>query len=440
MMKKLNILSLFSGIGAFEKALERLKVDYKLLGYSEIDKHASKSYCAIHDIDESLNLGDVTKIDAKSFKGQVDILTYGFPCQDISAAGLQRGFYDDNGKPTRSGLFFQALRIIDECKPRLAIAENVEALTFKTFRSEFETVIQSLHSIGYNSAYKVFDARGFGIPQSRRRVFIVSWRRDIDPGWGEFVFPLPYSLKYRLKDFLENEVDDKYYLTQKQIDSLRSHSSNGEDKGGIPIKEAIKDGYKIAKDGDGVDLENGSRSGRRGQIQKCGINTIKAQSVPGIVLHRIDDGRHFRQHQPIEIGGVSQTLTLRIHHPIMIKRERMGLPYIGQEPVRGDGVMMTLTSRTGEQNTMNILVEKKKDIGVYKDYNIRRLTPRECWRLMGFENEDYDKASKVCTESQLYRQAGNSIVVNVLEELFRSIFEKCGNVFERKTENESKNI
>lgn len=111
-MGKIKLLSLFSGIGAFEKALDRIEAEYKLIGYSEIDKYASRSYAAIHNVAEPLNLGDIKKIDEKKLPKDIDLITYGFPCQDISTAGKQRGFLDANGNQTRSGLFFDALRII----------------------------------------------------------------------------------------------------------------------------------------------------------------------------------------------------------------------------------------------------------------------------------------------------------------------------------------
>lgn len=124
----MKLLSLFSGIGAFEKALNRLQINYKLVAYCEIDKYASKSYAAIHGVPESMNLGDITKVDEKSLPKDIDLITYGFPCQDISLAGKQKGLFNEDGSQNRSGLFFEALRIIEETKPVVAIAENVKNL------------------------------------------------------------------------------------------------------------------------------------------------------------------------------------------------------------------------------------------------------------------------------------------------------------------------
>lgn len=124
----MKVLSLFSGIGAFEKALDNLNVDYELKGFSEIDKYAVKSYCAIHGVTEDLNYGDITKVEEKELPKDLDLVTYGFPCQDISLAGKQKGMFNEDGTQTRSGLFFEALRIIEEAQPKVAIAENVKTL------------------------------------------------------------------------------------------------------------------------------------------------------------------------------------------------------------------------------------------------------------------------------------------------------------------------
>jgi DNA (cytosine-5)-methyltransferase 1 len=212
----MKVLSLFSGIGAFEKALDNLQVPYELVAYCEIDKYASKSYAAIHGVPESLNLGDITKVDEKLLPKDIDLITYGFPCQDISLAGKQKGLFNEDGTQTRSGLFFEALRIIEETQPRVAIAENVKNLTGKKFASQFQIVLESLEKAGYNNYWKVLNLKDYGIPQNRERVFIVSIRKDIDN--GTFKFPTGFPLKLRLKDVLEDQVDEKYYLSRKMID------------------------------------------------------------------------------------------------------------------------------------------------------------------------------------------------------------------------------
>ena len=214
----MKVLSLFSGIGAFEKALDRLNIDYELVAFSEIDKYATKSYCAIHGVDESMNLGDITKVDENSLPKDIDLITYGFPCQDISLAGKQKGMFNDDGTQTRSGLFFEALRIIEATKPKIAIAENVKNLTGKKFKEQFELVLKSLEEAGYSNYWKVLNAKDYGIPQNRERVFIISIRKDIDKGYE---FPEPFPLQLRLKDMLDDEVDESFYISDERTKSLQ---------------------------------------------------------------------------------------------------------------------------------------------------------------------------------------------------------------------------
>lgn len=165
----MKLLSLFSGIGAFEKALENLKIPYELVNYCEIDKYASKAYSLIHNVSENMNLGDITKIDTSKLPKDIDLITYGFPCQDISLAGKQKGMFNEDGSKTRSGLFFEALRIIEDTKPKVCIAENVKNLVSKKFSDQFQIVLQSLEKIGggYNNYYKVLNAKDYGIPQNK---------------------------------------------------------------------------------------------------------------------------------------------------------------------------------------------------------------------------------------------------------------------------------
>lgn len=209
---------MFSGIGAFEKALERLKIPYELVGYCEIDSFASKAYSLLHGVPESMNFGDITKLNEKILPGGIDLITYGFPCQDISVAGLQKGFTDVNGEKTRSGLFFDALRIIEHTQPKIAIAENVKNLAGKKFSRQFSIVLNSLEAAGYNNYWKILNAKDYEIPQNRERVFIVSIRKDIDT--GIFEFPQTIPLIKRLKDLLEDTVNEKYYVNAEKVKVL----------------------------------------------------------------------------------------------------------------------------------------------------------------------------------------------------------------------------
>jgi DNA (cytosine-5)-methyltransferase 1 len=326
----MKVLSLFSGIGAFEKALENIGVEYDLVNYCEIDKFASKSYSLIHGVNEDKNLKDVTKIDTSRLSN-IDLITYGFPCQDISLAGKGKGFEDEKGNRTRSGLFFEALRIIEDTKPKVAIAENVKALTSKRYKKEFNMVLESLENAGYNSYYKVLDAKDYGIPQHRERVFIVSIRKDIDT--YEFRFPKPIDCYSRLKDVLESDVDEKYYLSDKMMNYITSNNS----------KYTTSDTKSI-------------------------INKT-----------------------------IASTITTR------------------EGNTRCDTSNYICSDLSADANIKFLKV--KNDM-----MRIRKLTPKECFRLMGFDDKDIDVlVENKISNTQLYKMAGNSIVVNVLEDLFNEL-------------------
>ena len=208
----LTVNELFSGIGAFRKALERLNVRYKIVGISEIDKYAIKSYEAIYG--KTFNYGDITQVEALRY---ADLWTYGFPCQDISRAGLEAGIIKGE---TRSGLLYEIQRLLEVAKrnnqlPKYLILENVKNLVGKKFKSQFLAWLEYLDALGYNTYWQVINSKNCGIPQNRERVFAVSIRKDIDKG---FSFPAAIPLRVSFFDLLEDEVDDKYYLSDAYIE------------------------------------------------------------------------------------------------------------------------------------------------------------------------------------------------------------------------------
>ena len=403
----IKLLSLFSGIGAFEKALENIGIDYELVNYCEIDKFASKSYALIHNVNENKNLKDVTKVDTSKLPNDIDLVTYGFPCQDISVAGKMKGFEDGNGNRTRSGLFFEALRIIEDTKPKVAIAENVKALTGKKFKKEFNTVLKSLDEAGYNCYWKVLNAKDYGVPQNRERVFIVSIRKDIDNEL--FEFPKPYSLEKRLKDFLEPHVDEKYYLSDAQITRMKTTPfvSNSfkvrvsgenevcntlcardyKDSKCVIVPNATKRGYAEAYDGDSVDLAYPDRTTRRGRVKEGVSGTLTTSDNMGVVV----------EDKPKVLGGIGE------------KKSNGGKQWYQQDRVYDNNIGISITSTFNPYYVDNSL-------------KIRKLTPKECYRLMGFSDEEFERAEKFNSNTQLYKQAGNSIVVDVLEALFKELF------------------
>ena len=186
---------------------------YTTINYCEYDKHISKAYSIIHNINEDKNLGDITLVKEKEID-DFDLMSWGFPCQHISIAGKKDGFIDEDGNKTSSGLYEDGMRIETEKKPKISIIENVKNLTSKTFKNEFNKVLTDLDVSGYNAYLKVLNAANYGIPQGRERVFIIGIRKDIDNGL--FKFPEPIMLTKCVQDLME-EGDLSYaYLTERQ--------------------------------------------------------------------------------------------------------------------------------------------------------------------------------------------------------------------------------
>lgn len=212
-MKEISILELFGGIGACTKALKNIGMNVNVVDYVEIDKFAVKSYNAINGT--NFEPQDIKKWDKDI---NVDLIMHGSPCQDISLAGLQAGA--DQGTNTRSSLMYESIRIINKLKPKYVVWENVKNLLEKKHRHNFDNYINKLDELGYNSYYQVLNAKDYGIPQNRERVYTISIRKDVDK--KEFEFPKKEPLKIVLKDLLERDVDKKYYLNDKQLLAIKN--------------------------------------------------------------------------------------------------------------------------------------------------------------------------------------------------------------------------
>ena len=407
----LKVLSLFSGIGAFERAFCRIGLDWELMNYCEIDRWASLSYSMVNQCDESLNLRDVRTVTAETVRDQhVDLITYGFPCQDISIAGKQRGFVNDSGESTRSGLFFEALRIIKELRPRYAIAENVKALTSTKFKTEFATVLSSLEEAGYNNYWRVLNAKDYGIPQNRERVFIVSIRRDVDE--GDFQFPEKEPLMLRLRDMLEpaESVDEKYYLSTER-EGVRRLIAELESRYSLPAVARIGN---IAKDPNREHIQDRiyDPSGLAPTLNTVGDGNLEPKIT---IIGQLKGGEHGRVVDP---DGIGHTLAATDYKdPLKIVTEGFirDAQCQSAQVFSSNGLSRTITACDYKDPLKIAEPEHTRTV------RIRKLTPRECWRLMGFLDEEFDRVHGI-SNSQLYKQAGNSIAVNVLSALLSQLF------------------
>ena len=346
-MGKLKVFEAFAGIGAQRMALRNIGVDFEVVGISEIDKFAIKSYEAIHG--ECPNYGDISKINPKNLPN-IDLFTYSFPCQDLSVAGKQEGIV--KGK-TRSGLLYECEKIIEAKKPKYLLLENVKNLIGKRHKQDFDNWLKYLENLGYTNYYKVLNAKDYGVPQNRERVFCISILGKHTP----YTFPQPIKLNIAIKDVLEDTVDEKYYMNKpfKLVN-----------KGNVKA-EFTNRNFNQAKVIYGTD-----------SYFKC--LTAKDRGIDNILIKAHLEGINFKQ--------TSQILS-------------------------SEGISATLNTMQGGHREPKILEE----------HRVRKLTPLECWRLMGFSDEDFYKAKNAgISNSQLYKQAGNSIVVPVLESIFKELF------------------
>ena len=490
-----KVIELFAGIGAFRQALKNQDIPHEIVGFSEIDKYAVESYRAIHDDYVTPNMGDIKET---THLPPCDLLTYGFPCQDLSIAGHGKGIKEG----TRSGLLLEVERLIDIAKhkgnlPKYLILENVKALVQKKHRKDFDTWLEKLESLGYTNYWQVLNAKDYGIPQNRERVFVVSILGEHKP----YEFPEKQGLKLRLRDLLNDEVPENYYLKDEKVKDFISRLGkqgyilrneiagavvSGQIRNNLVLPTLTPDRLEkrqngrrfkhnddpsftlTAQDRHGVTLigslsdknsqgervyttdvavtqnANGGGLGAKtglymviggtqknafvgtGEYSSCLTSSMGTGGgyVPLLLLGNINPSGKGQNGQAFDINGLSPTLTTNKGEGIKVIGE---LSHGGQRSRVYDthGSICCLTS-TGYKDPPKILT----------DYNlrIRRLTPLECWRLMGFSDEAYQKArialnnkfykGKDRANSQMYKQAGNSIVVPVLEGILENIFIK----------------
>lgn len=517
--KPIRLIELFAGIGAQAKALENLGVNFEHWKICEFDKYPVCSYNAIHHT--NFLPSDITKIHAEDLEIEdIDkyeyIMTYSFPCTDLSLAGKRLGMSRESG--TRSGLLWEVERLLKECNekgnlPQILLMENVPQVIGEGNKKDFDEWYNFLASLGYSSKYKILNSKDFGIPQNRQRCYMVSILGDY-----EYEFPSGFPLKLTLRDLLEKNVDEKYYLSEKMIESFTYNSQKQKEKGNgfkfeptngegvaktittrvsdsnqhflyegvciddkfpgsrepryynneaptidthtqlkvveksIPIKENTKKGYKEAHVGDGVYTNRVDV--KRGTVQKNMIQTITTS--PNDIGVVVEDER-FKEsalktfndneckegdtidafNQRVNDTGISPTITTRpegfktailpvVKDKNKVIKEGNYMPsgHNSASVVSKDGISPSLTSAMG-------MGGGQVPMHNY-DLRIRKLTPKECWRLMGFEDIDFDNAKRALNDtfyngedrsnSQLYKQAGNSIVVNVLMAIFKQLF------------------
>tara|TARA_R110002153_G_scaffold61327_3_gene165527 strand:- start:2918 stop:4003 length:1086 start_codon:yes stop_codon:yes gene_type:complete len=353
----------FSGIGSPEAALKRLNIPHHNVFACDIDKYAKKSFLELNKPDNFYE--DITKRDYKEVP-QLDLYVAGFPCQSFSIAGQRKGFNE-----TRGTLFFNVAEFIKVNQPECFILENVKGLLSHDSGKTYQTITDVLTNgggtlngqigmdtiddgLGYHVYTQALNTKDYGIPQNRERIFIVGFKY-----YRVFNFPKKITLKLSLKDILEQQVPEKYYLSQKMIEGFSNHKERHKEKG---------TGF---------------------QWQPKSVNDI---------ANCLDTGNN----QAIEVKQLNPS-----------KESGGKQPYQQNRVYDVNGLSPALVSELGGERSHNINTSR-----------IRRLTPLECWRLQGFTDEEFYKAQKVNSDTQLYKQAGNSITVDVMTEILRKIYLK----------------
>ena len=384
--KQMKFLDLFAGIGGFRLGME--SAGHECVGFCEIDKYARASYKAIHNTEGEIELHDITRATDESIRGigSVDIICGGFPCQAFSIAGNRRGFED-----TRGTLFFEIARFASILRPKYLFLENVRGLLNHDGGATFETIIRTLDELGYDVEWQVLNSKNFGVPQNRERVFIIGHLRG---GSGRKIFPLS---------------GDGASITceQPKINKVGNIRKKGKSQSGdvvsIDSLAPTLCSTTTQKDPLKVLIEN--------EIKQFGILQPN-YNQSGVVYDTDGISPTIRAYQG---GGLEPKIRVK---------EATSQGYA--EAQIGDSVNLshpnskTRRGRVGKKIANTLLTGESQGV-IEPDFRIRKLTPRECWRLQGFPDWAFDKAQEVNSNSQLYKQAGNSVTVNVIAAIAKEL-------------------
>ena len=426
----MKFLDLFAGIGGFRFGME--SSGHECIGFCEIDKFARASYKAIHNTEGEIELHDITEVTDEEIRniGHVDVICGGFPCQSFSIAGSRRGFED-----TRGTLFFEIARFADILKPKYLFLENVKGLLNHDRGNTFKTILGALDGLGYDVEWQVLNSKNFSVPQNRERVFIIGHLRE---GRTRRVFPI----------IRENAKSDNQQSKIEIVGNTKNPNGTSQGSGSIVYDSNGLVGTLCARDYKEPkqiaipvltpDRANKRQNGRRFKTDGEPMFTLTAQDRHGVVVENkvkqvgnlIDTesfGGNPHRGRVYDISGISPCLNCvgggGLEPKIRVK-EATKQGYAEAEV--GDSVNLshpnskTRRGRVGKQIANTLLTGDSQGV-VEPDFRIRKLTPRECWRLQGFPDWAFDKAQEVNSNSQLYKQAGNSVTVNVIAAIAKEL-------------------
>lgn len=444
MEKKMKFLDLFAGIGGFRLGLEQ--AGHECVGFCEIDKFARHSYKAIHNTEGEREYHDITTVsneEWRTLRGTVELICGGFPCQAFSIAGKRKGFLDE----TRGTLFFEIARAAEQIKPRTLFLENVRGLLSHDKGRTFRTIISTLNELGYDAEWQILNSKNFGVPQNRERVFIIGHLRGER---GREVFPITRENSGAIKRIVNgrethghstydvfgtdgisptlktmqggnlqpkilvnvnpsgNGINGNVYDSERLAPTLTTNKGEGP-KVAIRVKEATKQGFAVAELGDSINFSVPNSKTRRGRVGKQVAQTLDTSCNQAVIVQnplkgKTKNGWHFEQNV-FDVEGLARTLKAgggSGNIPKIVQKPR-GFNKGGEHEVAP-----TLSSNSWHENNL-----------LKSGIRIRKLTPRECWRLQGFPDRAFEKAQEVNSNSQLYKQAGNSVTVPVIYEIAR---------------------
>lgn len=419
----MKFLDLFAGIGGFRLGLEQ--AGHECVGFCEIDKFARQSYKAIHNTEGEREYHDITTVsneEWRTLRGTVELICGGFPCQAFSIAGKRKGFLDE----TRGTLFFEIARAAEQIKPRTLFLENVRGLLSHDKGRTFRTIISTLDELGYDAEWQILNSKNFGVPQNRERVFIVGHLRGER---GREVFPITRENSGAI-DVVNKESGmpretNRVYSSEGLSPTLNTMQGGGrEPKIAIPVLTP--------------DRAEKRQNGRRFKEDGEPMFTITAQDRHGVILSgNINPSGNGMNGNVYDSDGLAPTLTTNKGEGPKIVQKPRGFNKGGEHEVAP-----TLSSNSWHENNLlkvggvytndsesyncgilpglsRTLKSQNHDAGIFDGIRIRKLTPRECWRLQGFPDWAFDKAQEVNSNSQLYKQAGNSVTVPVIYEIAR---------------------
>ena len=414
----IRFFDMFSGIGGFRSGLERIG-GFECIGHCEIDKYANQAYNAIYEPKGEIYYEDARTINPNELP-DIDLICAGFPCQAFSIAGRRQGFDDARGT-----LFFEIARIAAVKRPPFLLLENVPGLLSHDGGWTFATILTSLSELGYDVAWQVLNSKNFGVPQSRKRVYIIGYLRERCP--GEILSFTESNVK-ALEQILPGREGDRVYSTDGVSITLTSNAGGFGGKTGLyemslPIKSLTKSGYQIAHPGDSIDLAYPNLNTRRGRVGDQIAHTITPGATQGVFFIDMNEGAKLTEHARCitarQDSGISKHKGE--HSGVFIEETRAVLT-----PDRENKRQQGRRFKENEEPMFTITAQDRH--GVMRYGRVRRLMPIECWRLQGFTDEQFYKAVATgLKDGRLYKMAGNAVSVPVISALgmfIKSIAEK----------------